>query len=335
MSEPSIQSGSLAVTGAGGFIGWAVCAELLRRGYKVRALLRKAPAGNELESMGAQVITGDMGEETIYDNLLDGVTGVLNFAGILAKWGVYDSHYWEANVTNLKKLLKACTRHGVSKFTHCSTTSVNGNIKNPPANEDATLDCQDTYDVTKSHGELAALASNGVKGMAVTVIRPAVVYGPRDMRRLSFFKGAASGGLTIYGNGATLIHPVYIDDLVNGALLAHFSERSAGRVYIIGGAEYVTVEKWAETIADTAGAPRNFRHSPILPAKVMIAVMEKIFTAFQVEPPLIRRKLGFFIKNRAYDISRARAELGFNPSVSLEDGAGKTLEWYRSAGYIP
>lgn len=324
----------VAVTGASGFIGLNLCRVLAQGGFETVALVRDEKRGAELRPFVSDIVVGEMGDKRIYPRLLKDVDGVFNLAGALAKFGMYEARFWEANVSNLKKLLKAASKSGVKKFTHCSTTSVMGNITNPPAGEDWPYADDDIYDKTKHYGELAALASNGVKGMKVAVVRPSVVYGPHDTRRLEFFKRAADGSLAIFGDGRTLTHPVFVDDLAEGMILAHQNPASGGRIYIIAGGEYTTVETWAATISRKAGGKGVFRHIPRVPAWAYMRVCETVFSMFQLEPPMYRRKLNFFLRNRAYSIQRAEKELHYTPKVSLEEGVGRTLEWYRNNGKI-
>jgi len=87
-------------------------------------------------------------------------------------------------------------------------------------------------------------------------------------------------------------------------------------------------------IAQEAGVRPPTLHLPAWPVQVAGAVCEAVCKPFGIEPPLYRRRVDFFTKSRAFDISRARAELGYAPTVGLREGIRRTLEWYRQAGWM-
>ena len=89
----------------------------------------------------------------------------------------------------------------------------------------------------------------------------------------------------------------------------------------------------AALIAADAGVPPPRLHLPVWPVWIAGAACEAICAPLGIEPPLYRRRVDFFTKSRAFDISRARAELGYAPSVTLADGIHRTMSWYRQHGW--
>ena len=87
-------------------------------------------------------------------------------------------------------------------------------------------------------------------------------------------------------------------------------------------------------VADVAGVPAPAVHLPVWPFWVAGAACEAICAPFGLEPPIYRRRVDFFTKSRAFDISRAREELGYAPRVGLHEGIRLTLQWYRDAGWL-
>lgn len=329
-------NGPVAVTGAGGFLGLRLCAALAGRGYAVRALLHRegGEAAQRLAALGVEVMAGDVREEPVCDRVTRGVNGVFHLAGITGRVGKPDSDYWDANVTTTKRLLKAASANSVRRFVYCSTADVLGNVPNPPADEDTPTARSDIYQITKTYAEGYALSNNGKRGLEVTVIRPTVIYGPEDRRRLKLFRAAARGRLWVIGQGDRMIHPVFVDDVAEGLILAYQSPAAPGRVYHIGGERYLPIEEWLRLIAGTAGVTPSVRRIPAGPALALAWASEVIFTLFGLEPPLFRRNMAFYLKNRGYSLERARRELGYEPKVSLEDGARRTLAWYREHGML-
>ena len=270
--ENSSSNGPIVITGALGYLGKRLSAALVEKGYKIRVLLKGGGDGHDyFSSLNAEILIGHMGEKHIAERLMAGAFGVFNVAGIFGRFGMKENEIWDANVTVPKQLLKAAAKAGLSRFVYCSSADVLGNVTHPPADEETPTAAEDIYQFTKAHGELSALASNGKKGLKVTVVRPTVVYGPGDPYRHGMFRAIAHGQFRMIGNGDNLVHPVYIDDFVEGMILAYQSEKSPGRVYIIGGDEYLPLREWLDIIAREAYSSIPAIHYPYLPMKAFSA----------------------------------------------------------------
>jgi nucleoside-diphosphate-sugar epimerase len=109
---------------------------------------------------------------------------------------------------------------------------------------------------------------------------------------------------------------------------------AAGRTYILAGGEVTSLNALVALIAEQAGVAPPTWHLPVWPVWIAGAACEVLCAPFGIEPPLYRRRVDFFTKSRAFDISRARQELGFAPAVDLRQGIARTLAWYRQEGWI-
>jgi dihydroflavonol-4-reductase len=211
---------------------------------------------------------------------------------------------------------------------------VHGDIEHPPANEDAPLSPGDVYQVSKVEGERIAREASARTGVEVVIARPSGIYGPGDRRLLKLFRGVARRRFVILGDGRIFYHLTYIDDLVEGFHLCGEMPRAAGRTYILAGAEVPTLNDLTAFVAKEAQVPAPSLHLPVWPFWLAGAACEAVCAPFGIEPPLYRRRVDFFTKSRAFDISRARAELGYSPQTSLQEGIQKTLAWYRQQRWV-
>jgi nucleoside-diphosphate-sugar epimerase len=321
------------VTGATGFTGGHLARALAGRGYAVRALVRR-PEASRLEEAGIDLVPGDLEDRPSLDRAVRDVDVVYHIAAIYRQAGLPDAKYRAVNATAVRSVIEAAAGAGVRRVVHCSTVGVHGDIEHPPANEDAPLRPGDVYQETKVEGEAEARAAAKDTGIEVVIARPTGIYGPGDRRLLKLFRGVARRRFVILGSGRIYYHLTYIDDLVEGFRLCGEVPAAAGRTYILAGGEVTTLEELVKMIAEEANVPAPRLHLPVWPFWMAGAACEAICSPLGIEPPLYRRRVDFFTKSRAFDISRARTELGYAPRVGLREGIRRTLAWYRDAGWI-
>jgi dihydroflavonol-4-reductase len=322
------------VTGATGFTGGHLARALKTRGYQVRALVRTPAAADALAADGIAIVPGDLGRPETLPHAVKDIDVVYNIAALYRQAGLPESVYHQVNATAVGQLIEAAAAAGVTRVVHCSTVGVHGDIEHPPAAEDAPLRPGDVYQESKVEGERIAREAAGKTGMQVVIARPSGIYGPGDRRLLKLFRGVARRKFVILGDGEIFYHLTYIDDLVEGFRLCGEVPQAAGQTFILAGGEVPTLNQIAGLIAADAKVPPPKLHLPVWPFWLAGAACEAVCAPFGLEPPLYRRRVDFFTKSRAFDISKARAELGYRPSVDLREGIHRTLAWYRAAGWV-
>lgn len=335
------------VTGATGFTGGHLARTLAARGDRVRVLVRPgsdphprgtgSDPGRRGEGTGferLEVILGDLRDAESLRRAAAGVDVVYHIAAIYRQAGCRDDEYRAVNATAVRAVIGAARSGGARRVVHCSTVGVHGDVERPPANEDAPLRPGDIYQQTKLEGEQIARDAARETGIEVVIARPTGIYGPGDRRLLKLFRGVARRRFVILGDGRIFYHLTYIDDLVEGFRLCGTVPAAAGRTYILAGGDVTTLKQLTGLIAEEARVPPPRWHLPVWPVRAAGALCEAICAPFGIEPPLYRRRVDFFTKSRAFDISRARAELGYAPATGLREGIRRTLEWYRSAGWL-
>jgi nucleoside-diphosphate-sugar epimerase len=323
------------VTGATGFTGGHLARALIARGDTVSALARTAsPAATALARAGVALAIGDLRDPAALAVASGGVDVVYHIAALYRQAGLPDDTYRAVNATAVRDVIEAAARGGARRVVHCSTVGVHGDVEHPPADEDAPLRPGDIYQMTKLEGEHLAREAGARLGIDVTIVRPSGIYGPGDRRLLKLFRGVAHRRWVTLGRGDIYYHLTFIDDLVDGLHLCGVHPAAANRTYILAGGEVTTLNELVALVADGAGVPRPTRHLPVWPFWMAGALCEAVCAPLGIEPPIYRRRVDFFTKSRAFDIARARTELGFAPRVGLREGIRRTLDWYRTEGWL-
>jgi nucleoside-diphosphate-sugar epimerase len=322
------------VTGATGFTGGHLARTLASRKHEVRALVRDATAAADLTRHGITLAVGDLRDQPALDAAAAGVDVVYHIAAIYRQAGLPTTVYRAVNAEAVAQVVEAAARGGARRVVHCSTVGVHGDVEHPPANEDAPIAPGDIYQVTKLEGEQLAREAARRTGVEVTIVRPSGIYGPGDRRLLKLFRGVARKRWVTLGRGEIYYHLTYIDDLVDGFRLCGEHPAAANRTFIIAGGEVTTLNALVKLVADAAEVREPRLHVPVWPFWIAGALCEVVCAPLGLEPPLYRRRVDFFTKSRAFDITRARTEIGFAPQVGLRDGIRRTLEWYRAHGWL-
>jgi nucleoside-diphosphate-sugar epimerase len=330
-------SRTVLVTGANGFTGSYVCKHLVQRGDRVRALVRKTGNLDLLKGVDVEYVHGDLAGDSLNEALaaaLKGVEVIYHLAAVYRTEGVPKKYFWQVHVDGTRRLLEAARRSNVTRFVHCSTVGVQGEIKNPPATEEAPYAPGDLYQESKVDGEKLVRRFFQEHDFPGVVVRPVGIYGPGDMRFLKLFKFIYNGKFRMLGSGKVLYHMTYVDDLARGILLAGEKKEALGQVFTIGGNGYLTLAELVERVAAALKVPVPRKSFPVWPVWLAGLLCEIACRPFGLEPPLYRRRVEFFIKDRAFDISKAKRLLGYQPQVDLDTGLRLTADWYRAQNLL-
>jgi dihydroflavonol-4-reductase len=329
---------TVLVTGATGFTGGHLATTLARRGYRVKALVRPRSlarfATSAAAAAGVESVEGDLADAAAVRRAATGTEVVYHIAASYREAGQPDAAYRAVNVGGTRHVLEAAVAAGARRVVHCSTGGVHGHIANPPATEDAPFNPGDVYQDTKLEAEQAARDFGRDRGYDVVVARPIGIYGPGDLRFLKMFRGLNRSRFPVLGSGEVFYHLTYIDDLVEGFRLCGEVPAAANRTYILAGPRYTTLNELIRLVAAELRVAPPRLHLPVWPVWMLGLLCEMVCVPLRIEPPLYRRRVDFFTKSRAFDTTRARTELGFDPKVDLEEGIKRTADWYRAEGLL-
>ncbi|MCG8527735.1 MAG: NAD(P)-dependent oxidoreductase [Opitutales bacterium] len=322
------------VTGANGFTGSYLTKLLLSEGYQVRVLVRNNANLDTLEGLDVEYAYADLAKDGAPDGLMDEIEIVYHVAAAFRVENVPEKYFWDVNVEGTRKLIEAAAEAKVKRFVHCSTVGVQGEISNPPAKEEDPYKPGDYYQESKVDGEKLVLEFSQKTGLPVSIVRPVGIYGPGDTRFLKFFKMISRGKFRMIGSGKVLYHLTYVEDLVQGIMLAGIKEKAVGEIFTIGGEGFMTLREFADKVAVLSERKISSIHIPAWPVWFAGWICEMLCKPFGITPPIYRRRVDFFIKDRAFDISKAKKLLDYQPKYSVDEGLKLTFDWYRKEGLL-
>jgi nucleoside-diphosphate-sugar epimerase len=321
------------VTGATGFTGLAVCKRLVSEGWDVTAFVRASPRVKPVEALGVRCVEVDITDAASVRRAMTPVDRVFHIAAMFRTEDTDRSVFHRVNVDAVEHVANACREAGVGRFIHTSTVGVQGQIDDPPADEEYRVNPNDHYQSTKWEGEQVARRhmANGLPGV---VVRPAGIYGPGDMRFLKLFRAIDRGTFFMIGSGKALYHLTYIDDLVEGFMLAASRPEAVGRgVHHRGSALHDGAgngrdrgEGAGQEAVEAEGAARARAGGG--------ACLRGHLQAVQDQSPLYPRRVEFFTMDRGFTTEKAHRLLGYTPGVDIEEGLARTADWYRQEGLL-
>ena len=303
----------IVVTGGAGFVGSNVVRRLLAEQARV-VVLDDFYTGDDdnlaYNESNLEVIRGSVTEFDLVRDVLKSASLVFHLAArnIIVSTRNPREDY-EVNIGGTLNVLLAARETGVPRVVYSSSTSVYGNPRYLPINEDDATNMLSPYAVSKFAGENYCKAFYESYGLSSAVVRYSNVYGTAQRPDnpycgvvAKFFESAMSGQPPrIHGDGEQTRDLTYIDDVVEATLLAGISPKADGQVYNVGTGREVTVNQLARLIIDITGA--------------------------EVEPAYVDRRDIDNIRRRVLNIEKIRRELRWIPTFTIEQGLRRTYEW--------
>jgi nucleoside-diphosphate-sugar epimerase len=313
------------VTGAGGFIGGAVCRRLLDEGATVTAIDRVAGGLEALRAGGAETKVADITDPAAIGSALGGADFLVHCAAIVSDAGTMADHI-KVNVRGTALTLEAAAAAGVERTVHVSSVVVYGFDHPGEQDESAhTRSCGVPYIDTKSASDRIARRRGAI------VVRPGDVYGPGSVPwTLRLFEMARAGRLAVPGRGDGQMLAVYIDDLADGIVLALRRGRPGEAYAVWNDAEPVTFRQYFDRIAALAGS--RVRSLPPPALRVAGRLGELAGRIGGGPPELTRHSVVLVSRRGTVSAGRARSELGWEPRVFLDEGMRNSEAWLRAEG---
>ncbi len=328
------------VTGAGGFLGGAITRQLVGRGDTVHSFSRRHYA--ELEALGVIQFRGDLGSATAVALAAEGCDAVFHVAAKAGSWGAYED-YHRTNVRGTEHVLAACRQHGIGDLVYTSSPSVvvhTGDMEGVDESAPYPEHFEAHYPESKSHAERLVLAAS-CDELHNSALRPHFIWGPRDTSILPrLIQRSRAGQLRRIRGPEKLVDVTYIDDAARAHLLAMDSLRAggtsarrvAGKAYFISSGQPIPLWEMIDHLLVAVGEPKVTRS--VSPRAAFLAgwVLEKLHTILgrEDEPRMTRWVARVMTTAHWFDISAAKNDFGYSPSVSLDDGLEHLAAWHRA-----
>ncbi|WP_437673252.1 NAD-dependent epimerase/dehydratase family protein [Sorangium sp. So ce131] len=325
------------VTGASGFLGSHVAEQLAQKGYGVVALVRRSSSTKFLATLrGVELVYGAVEDaESVRRAVLDaGVTAIVHSAGLVKARD--EAEFFRINVGGTRNLLDAAkAAPALERFVFVSSLAAVGpSLDGRPVAADARPSPVTRYGRSKLEAERLVLAEKDA--LPVVVLRPPMIYGPRDQESFAFFQSVARRFLPMLGDGRNTLSVIYATDAAAACVRALESDAPSGRAYFIDdGRVYV----WRDMLADVEaalGARAFVRVGVPFPLVRGAALASEGLSRLTGKPVMLTRdKLNeLAAAHWVCDSSEARKELGWAPEVSWPEGTRRAVAWYREHGWL-
>ena len=327
-------SGPLAVvTGASGFVGSHIVDELLRRGSRVRCLLRPTSSTRWLDGKDVEIARLDLDDVERLEGAVQGADWIVHAAGLTHARSPRE--FQKVNVGGTERMLRAAMKAGnrLQRFLLISSQSVAGPaVEGRPVTEVERPDPVSRYGVSKRRAEELTMLLK--ESLPVVAIRPPAVYGPRDDALFKVFVAVKWHVLPILRKGGRF-SLIYAEDLARVVYLALTHPRAAGQIYF---AAEPDVTDYRE-MGDLVRRSMKTWAVPVRPPGLALwagAIAGEFWGMIRNRPPLLSREKLREISAGDWICSSAkiRSELGWVPEISLAEGVERTATWYREAGWV-
>ncbi len=329
------------VTGASGFVGSHLAERLAAQGFEVFALMRKTSQDRNLSAVPHRRIEGSLSDEASLRRAVEGMDFVFHVAGAIQASG--RDAFFESNGEGTRRLVEATAAHssGLRRFVYVSSLAAGGPGDGKQARDESHLDQPvSNYGESKRQGELELLKFRDQ--LPVVIVRPPVVYGPRDRGMFVIARTVSHGLMPLPPSGSPdrkkYYSVVHVADLVEGIILAATAPSDAfasGEVFYLSGDGVHHYEEMLQAMAEPLGVrPWKFG-VPKIALVVAAHGLSWVSSLTGKKFALSRDKLNEILPDYwVCSNEKAKTKLGFLPRVSLKEGMRETIAWYREHGWL-
>ena len=321
------------ITGATGFLGGAMARELATQGALVKALSRRPGRDKYLQGVpGIEMVSGDLSNVTRLAEMMRGCETVFHAAAQLG--GTYAVQQ-PANVMGTHNMAQAASYAGVKRFVHISSVAVYGPRIPDVVTEETPLNPGvNPYNITKAEAETALKEVAKQTDLAYTIIRPGMIYGPRNgMWTAGLFRLAARRPLFFAGDGSGSAYTIYVDDVVDLALTASQHPAAVNEAF---NAVNDPAPSWRDFIGGYAKLAENnsWVAVPTLLLQPVVHLIEADLSLRGEPQGLPSLMNDFFLPHKRISMDKGRRLLDWQPRIVLTEGIARCEPYLRKKGLL-
>lgn len=318
---------SVFITGAAGFIATALGERFRKLGSEVRGVDLQA-------GENGKIVEGDVSEPGDWQRHAEGCELVIHTAALTAMYSSGEG-FWEGNVVAPRVAMDAAIAAGAKRFVHISSVTVFGFDFEGEVDERTPVRPNGNHYVdTKIASEQVVLSAHAAGEIPCTIVRPGEVYGPRSRGwTIESIRRLKARQMVLPAGGRGVISPVYVDDLVDGIVLAATVPEAAGRIFILTGNESVTLADFMGHYCRMLGIGGPIT-APTAVVRLGVRAMAAAARLRGQRSKLTPAVVDSFTRRGSYSIRRAEETLDYEPAHDLEAGMRETERWLRSAGLL-
>jgi nucleoside-diphosphate-sugar epimerase len=332
MTYEQFRDAKVLITGATGYTGKILTRKLSAAGARINALARPSSKTEELDGLNVTWFRGDITDPELIDRAALGVEYIFHLATAFRAGEATENDCRQIHLHPTQAMAKAVQgRPEFKRFIYTSTVGVYGHIPGEtPADEQYRFNPGDCYQHTKLETEQWLAAS----GIPYTIIRPAAIMGPGEQRMLKMFKMANRGLILMLGKGKGLLQFIHVDDLTEILLLAAVSEQARSETIIAANPEPISIIDMGRIIAKALNRKAIVLHLPLRPFYWIAALCETLCPPLGVRPPLYRRRVDFYTKDRQFNTAKLHRLLRYDFHHGNERTLTEMAQWYTEHGWL-
>ncbi len=324
---------TIFITGATGLVGGHAAEEALRRGHRVRALVRASSDTRWLDQLGVEKVPGDLEDAESLRRGVAGADWVFNCAAKVGDWGTL-AEFRRLNVDALRLLLDAACDAHVERLVHVSSLGVYEGRDHHGSDETVppAASSLDAYTRSKTEAEALVLKYHKERALPAAIVRPGFIYGERDRTVLpKLLLNLRRGTFAYFGSGEQALNCIYVKNLVHGIFLAAENPAALGEFFNLTDGEPVSKIRFVSRVAELAGLRPPTRHIPLGLARVLATVVEGAakLRGARNAPIINKARFKFLGLHLDYSIAKARRILGYQPPYSFDEGIERAMAEHR------
>ena len=326
---------NILITGSNGFIGSNLVKKLVNKDNKIYSLVLKGTNEEFLKDIDTEIIYGDVTKPETLENIMNDIDVIYHLAAIPSDW--WNKSIFEVNYNGTKNILEKAIKNNVKRIVFMSSLVVHGFANFDGANEETPIiDSKKAgRPYAKSKILCEELLNERKDEIETVIIRPGfTIFGLNDvLTTYDMFKTLEFGTLPFLNHGKARMCYSYVENLVDGLILAGIHENASGETFILSDdkPEYITFYDFIDSISNGLGVKTPTTSLPYWLAYPLVSLFENLCKIFgkKKAPRLTTYRLKVAKFNLSFTCNKAKNLLGYNPKIDFEEALRRSIKWYK------